>query len=207
MNPFLWITAVCPGLSGLISYGRWTHLVITGIFTLFLNTVLILNFYWTSLLPESWYKWTYISLGVAWLVLSAMSSAFSKRFESTRLLDSHGELYLEVLNHYLKGEWEKTECCAKAILRYNPNDVEVLLLLATLYRHTRRLDLAQETLTRLQLLEMSDKWYFEIYSEKMFLNELLSPEASSEEMEEQVSEVVCEEDFQPSIPFYQTRVG
>ncbi|MDO5565655.1 MAG: tetratricopeptide repeat protein [Planctomycetia bacterium] len=171
-----------------------------------MNTVLILNFYWTSLLPESWYKWTYISLGVAWLVLSAMSSAFSKRFESTRLLDSHGELYLEVLNHYLKGEWEKTECCAKAILRYNPNDVEVLLLLATLYRHTRRLDLAQETLARLQLLEMSDKWYFEIYSEKLFLNELLSPEDSSEETEEQVSEVVSEE-FQPSIPFYQTRVG
>ncbi|MDD3586356.1 MAG: tetratricopeptide repeat protein [Thermoguttaceae bacterium] len=207
MNPFLWITAVCPGFGGLITYGRWTHLVIAWIFTSYLNIVLISNFYWTSLLPPSWYKWTYISLGVVWLVLSGMSAVFSKKFESTRNLDSQGELYLEVLNHYLKGEWEKTECCAKAILRYNPNDVEVLLLLATLYRHTRRLDLAQETLARLGLLEMSDKWCFEIYSEKMFVNELLLPETSSGQSEEQVAEMGSEEKFEPSVPFYQSKVG
>ena len=72
---------------------------------------------------------------------------------------------------YLKGNWFETECILAGLLRRDPRDVDAGLMLATLYRHTRRLDEAAERLDQLERLDEGVKWALEINRERRWLAE------------------------------------
>jgi thioredoxin-like negative regulator of GroEL len=81
------------------------------------------------------------------------------------------ETYAEALDHYLKGNWFEAEHALAQVLRRNPRDLDAGLMLATLFRHTGRIDEAERQLQRLERLEGSQKWQFEIGRERELLHE------------------------------------
>ena len=85
------------------------------------------------------------------------------------------------LNAYLAGRWPEAEKVARAILKRNKRDPEVLLLLATLYRHQGRPEEAAEILDRLDRLETAEKWSYEIAVERRMLAEPIEEEEMGEE--------------------------
>ena len=188
MKFFGLITGIYPGLKGLTGLGRWCYLVIALTFAFCLDLVIFLNGFWVDFIPSGWKKWTLVALFLFWCVLTILSGRLYRAMENRRRLDADGDLYLEAVTHYLKGNWREAASCAKALLRYNQDDVEAMLLLATLYRHTRRLDDAKSMLDRLELLESSDKWFYEIQLEKRELRLLLEEENAGADAEENAEE-------------------
>ncbi|MDO5553846.1 MAG: tetratricopeptide repeat protein [Planctomycetia bacterium] len=178
MNPFPVLFGLYPGWEGLSKHGRWRHLAVAWAFACLLDLVLWLTCYWTDLIPYGHKRWLFLALAVAWLVLAGIASQLTKRLDAIRALDSSGDLYQEVLTHYLKGNWSAAESCAQSLLKYNPQDAEALLLLATLYRHLKRPEHAKAALNALKKLETSDKWFEEIIWEE---RELMRPEVPEEE--------------------------
>ena len=80
-------------------------------------------------------------LGLAWL--------YSIRRTAARLSQIYGgdghyndELFCRAQEEYVKGRWFEAESLLLRLLADDPADVEGRLLLATLYRHTRRGELA-----------------------------------------------------------------
>ena len=83
-----------------------------------------------------------------------------------RNLVLRGEDFLDAQTHYLRGDWFETECCLKAILKKNPYDVDSLLFLATLFRHTKRFAEAKLVLNDLEKIDASYRWRYEITLER-----------------------------------------
>ncbi|MDO4587676.1 MAG: hypothetical protein Q4C95_10320 [Planctomycetia bacterium] len=155
-----------PGVTDLLKYGRWTHLLISLLFALILDFYLFFNYYWTDFFSDRAQFWQLIGIIIAWLVLSGWSFYFSKTIEKNKNQDKNGDLFLESLTHYLRGNWFETECCLKSLLRKNPSDAEAVLLLATMFRHTQRFSEAAEALQQLERMETADRWFYEILIEK-----------------------------------------
>jgi hypothetical protein len=67
------------------------------------------------------------------------------------------------------------------MLRLQPRDAEALLQLATLQRHTERLEEAAASLDRLDRLDEAIRWQLEIAAERTQLARLLAEQESLEE--------------------------
>ncbi|MCH2180662.1 MAG: hypothetical protein MK108_01530 [Mariniblastus sp.] len=74
-------------------------------------------------------------------------------------------LFNRAQGEYLKGNWLEVERILKGRLKHSDRDVESRLLLATLYRHTRRPELARAELESLKRFDESVHWDFEIRNE------------------------------------------
>ncbi|MFA8017385.1 tetratricopeptide repeat protein [Bremerella cremea] len=81
------------------------------------------------------------------------------------------QLYQSAQTTYLKGQWYQAEAVLLRLLRREPGDAEALLMLATLKRHTKQYDEAREALDKLERLDASRRWWFEIHREKQLLKE------------------------------------
>jgi hypothetical protein len=110
---------------------------------------------------------------IVWFILGSFSHFLMKQSDllSTGMQE---EKFKEVLTHYLRGNWYEVEMFIIPRLKYNPTDIETLLLQATLYRHTERYSEALQILDKLQLLNGSNKWFTEIESERILITEALN---------------------------------
>lgn len=177
-----------PGLGGLLRYGRWSFLIISLLFALALNGFMVLNFYWTELLSGGG-RWTvFFAFVISWAVLGAVSSGITRRIEAVAKSDEKPKHFQEAIIHYLKGNWFETECTLNAILRRNPRDIESMLMLATLYRHTARYAESLDMLAKVELFEESAYWFIEIETEKFRVREILKKEENNEPEEESDTE-------------------
>ena len=75
----------------------------------------------------------------------------------------------EALDHYLKGDYYQAEQMLEGLLRRNVRDLDARLMLATLLRHTGRLDEATRQLDTLARFEGAGKWELEIEQERELL--------------------------------------
>jgi hypothetical protein len=162
-----------PGYRGIVKYGHPSFLVIALVFAFILDLFLVVNFYWTDQITIAQRNIMLICIIVVWFILSSFSHFRLRQFDliSTGMQD---EKFKEVLIHYLRGNWYEVEMFIIPRLKYNPNDIETLLLQATLYRHTERYAEALQILDKLQLLNGANKWFVEIENEKKLINEALS---------------------------------
>lgn len=164
-----WITCLWPGLSELWVRGRWTGLVWALGFTLLLNAALVSKGVWPEL-GNVWVRsglW-YFVLGF-WLI-NAGWMGFRIASGSWDAIDATiDQLYQSAQTAYLKGQWYQSEAVLLRLLRREPDDAEALLLLATLKRHTKQFDEAHGTLEKLERLDASRRWWFEIHREKQLL--------------------------------------
>ena len=162
--PMFW-----PGYDGLARHGRWTFLFVALAFALILDAFIVLNFYWTAYLTPMQRNGFLIVLAVAWLALSLIAGAKRRAIETEQTADVTENKFSEATVQYLRGNWYETEHLLLGLLAKNPRDVEALMMLATLYRRTKRYAEAVGGLDKLQLLENSDRWFFEIEMERRLI--------------------------------------
>jgi hypothetical protein len=80
-----------------------------------------------------------------------------------------GGLFVQAQGEYLRGHWYEAESLLRKLLRKSPGDIEAHLLLATLYRHTRRGDEMRDRLRRLERLDGAQQWRWEVDRERQLL--------------------------------------
>ncbi|HBT75442.1 MAG TPA: hypothetical protein DEB39_00635 [Planctomycetaceae bacterium] len=158
-----------PGYTGIVRYGRWSFLAVAVVFALVLNTLLVLNFAWTDYITTTQRNVLILAFLALWAALHAVSAQAAKKIEATRNADATSDGFREALLQYLRGNWFEAQCCLNILLKKNPRDVEAILMLATLHRHTKRFADAADVLEKLDVLEEADRWAVEIAEEKRLL--------------------------------------
>jgi hypothetical protein len=158
--------AMFPGYSGIIQYGHRAFLMTALTFALLVDAFLVANFYWTALLTAGQRNFLLIALFGAWIALTVVAAFWKHRLDSAVKPEQHDETYRQTICHYLRGDWFAAELQILPYLKKYPKDIEMLLLQATMYRHTERYEEAVLVLDKLHLLQDSRYWYAEIESER-----------------------------------------
>lgn len=179
-----------PGLARLWLRGQWSGLLSAILFAASLNLALVTTFVWTDLVGSTFPRFAWLVISVVWLVTAwrsfwSLPKLSSPDFDSSLIED----LFLQAQTEYLCGPGPEAESLLRRILRINPEDVDTRLMLATLYRHTRRLDEARSQLKMIQQQPGSGKWYMEVQREHQLLSRLAQePDVEEDEAEELAGE-------------------
>jgi hypothetical protein len=136
---------------------------------------LISTFVWPQLLGDSfpWVAWPLIL--VVWIASAVV--AFRSLPELLSVgpapdvidLNSDDTLFIRAQAEYLNGSWAEAERLLARQLEENPRDVQSRLFLATLFRHTRRMNQARNQLVRLKKFDEWIHWDFEIQREQRLI--------------------------------------
>lgn len=162
-----------PGFRGIARYGLWSQLAVALLFAGLLNAFLVANFYWTAVLTVSQRNILLAGLFGSWIVLLAIAKVGLRAYEIRHAVDEQDKTYREAIVHYLRGNWFEAESLILPRLKKNPRDIEMLLLQATLYRHTKRHEEALLILENLQQFDGSNRWFIEIETERQRIRETL----------------------------------
>lgn len=179
MRPSALVTCLWPGLAPLWWRGAWSGLYEAAAFTLGFNLLLVATFVWPQWIGSPWPMLGWVTAAMFWL-----SACWRAWRNLPRLVDSRPDAQSEVLftsaqAEYLKGNWYDAEKQVEQLLARRPRDVEGLLLLATLQRHTQRTQAAEQTLDRLEKLDGAQRWTLEIDHERRQLKRQAEEEGSS----------------------------
>jgi uncharacterized protein HemY len=136
-----------------------------------LNLALLGTFGWSELVAPVEEKALWLTLGVVWVAAAALSWVGSRRQATAARPGPLPGAYEQGLDHYLKGDWFQAERLWVDLLRSNPRDLDARLMLASLWRHTGRLDEAAAQLDLLTRLEGAEKWEWEIRRERELLRQ------------------------------------
>jgi len=179
------ILSVWPGLARLWLRGQWSGLAVAMGFGSLLQLALVVTFVWPQLLSRDlpiWAAPTGAWVLVVGLWIAGVRSTLALRRQLAR--EAMGNpaavepLLRQVQTEYLKGHWIEAESLLRQLLGQRPADVEAQLLLATLYRRTKRYDEARAQLDALTQHAAAAKWIDEIDRElKLLVNrsEVKSP--------------------------------
>jgi uncharacterized protein HemY len=156
-----------PGYSGIVQSGHRSFLAIALGFALLVDAFLVANYYWTALLTTGQRNFFLVALFGAWVAMTVAASFQKQRLASAMRPEQHDETFRETICHYLRGDWFAAESQMLPYLKKFPKDIEMLLLQATMYRHTKRYEEALLVLDKLQLLQDSRHWHTEIKNERL----------------------------------------
>jgi cytochrome c-type biogenesis protein CcmH/NrfG len=81
-------------------------------------------------------------------------------------------LFVRAQTEYLKGHWFEAETLLGQLLEEQDSDVDAQLMLATLYRRTRRVEDGQSKLKVLERMDGAEKWALEMAREREMLDRL-----------------------------------
>jgi hypothetical protein len=151
--------------------GDWWALLTAIGFAAVLNGALVCTFAWPAWLPAwvTFFGWILIAILWASLVWHEFHCLPALRGGQDAAAAS---LLAKAQQEYLKRDWFETEVLLQRVLRDDRDDVDARLMLATLYRHTGRLEEADETLSQLERMEGAGKWKLEISRERNLISEL-----------------------------------
>ena len=161
-------TCLWPGLARLWYQGEWRSLVWAVLFAAVVNFLLVTTFLWPHWVPGilSWIGWPCVV--VVWSV--SVIQALRSREELQRSVPRVDVgLFIQAQHEYLKGHWFEAEATLQRLLAQSHGDVPSLLLLATLYRRTKRFDEAAAQLLRLERLEHAYIWGCELEAERKLI--------------------------------------
>jgi thioredoxin-like negative regulator of GroEL len=136
-----------------------------------LNLALLGTFGWSELLAPELCKGLWVLLGVVWVGSAILSLGWTRRQRIRPSTDAHGDTFSQAVEHYLKGDWFQAQRVLGDLLRSDASDVDARLMLATLLRHTGRLQEAAAELDLLRRFEGAVKWELEIERERELLAE------------------------------------
>ena len=157
---YLW-----PGLARVRRDGDFYGLLVALLFSLFLNLAIISSFVWPKLLaPEIRVAlWLIVAAVWFWTVGSAWFNWVMNSGSSDR--DGIEDLFSQAQTEYLRGNWYKVEHLLGKLLSRNDQDLEALLLLASMLRATRRFGEAKKQLRQLGQMDGASAWRTEIERE------------------------------------------
>jgi len=167
-----WAKYLWPGLPQLWLDGAWSGLALAIGSAALLNLLLLSTFVWVELLAPPVLLVGWLAVGAVWIGSAGLAYLTGKRRGSDRQAASTEDLFRHALGEYLRGNWYEAETVLGRLLRCEPRDIEARLMLASLLRHTRRLQEARQQLIRLERLEGCEKWSLEIGTERTLIAEL-----------------------------------
>ncbi len=160
---YLW-----PGLPDLWWRGSPVGFALALGFATALNLVVAATWVWDSLLGPGRTGILWAGLIAVWIGLLLVSLRRAIRADfAARLPDT----FATALAEYLRGNWLEAETHVRQLLAKHPADVEAALLLATVQRHTLRIDEARATLDELVRWDGAEAWQMEIDQEYRQLTE------------------------------------
>lgn len=176
------VACLWPGLPQLWMRGAWSGLALALGFTVLVNVLLMATLVWTE-----WFRfgllaagWT--AVGALWVASACASLGWLGASQDPAGVDDGESLFREAQTHYMKGNWFEAETLLNQRLGRNGRDAEASLMLATLKRHTGRLDESLAQLERLERLESAVFWRQEIARERWLIAR------AREEQDEQADE-------------------
>lgn len=181
-----------PGYRGLAQYGLWSQLAVSLLFALFLDAFLVSCFFWTDVVSATRFKFLVPGLLMAWSLLMIVAGLGRKRFEALLAADEKDETFRKATVHYLRGNWFETESILIPALKKNPRDIEAMLLLATLYRHTKRYSEALVVLRQLEHFDGAGRWFLEIHEEHRLIRTAINEDAAALEQATPEKRTPCE---------------
>jgi len=193
-----WTIYMWPGLPQIWQQGSWFGLVIAVVAAGLLNFALLAGLGFSELVGPSVRIGLWAAVGVVWSVSAAVSYVWVRRQAAlqkkrlrrattreaaTREETPDEATFSRAIEQYLKGDWFEAERLWGVLLKADPRDLDARLMLATLYRHTKRLDEAAEQLTMLERFEGAEAWELEIRRERELLLEACenTPEQTEQE--------------------------
>jgi tetratricopeptide (TPR) repeat protein len=165
------IIYVWPGLPHIWTYGSWSALAVAVAAAGALSAVIVGNFGWTELIDPGVRKILWASLGILWIGSAIISAVKLRRRSDAKNDTTNEEPFNQAIDVYLKGDYYQAERLLDKLLERNERDLDARLMLATLLRHTGRIDDAAEELDILTRFDGSEKWELEIYKERELLAE------------------------------------
>lgn len=167
-----WATYLWPGLPQVYQHGSWSGLAAATGFAGLLNLGLAASLLWCELLTPGVRTVVWMAILTIWGGAAVFSSRANRQTSLRQEKASQpSHTFAEATDHYLKGNWFEAERLLVDLLRHNPRDADAELMLATLLRHTGRREEAAAHLDRLERLEESAKWQWEIQVERQRLRE------------------------------------
>jgi cytochrome c-type biogenesis protein CcmH/NrfG len=160
-------------------YGSWSGLAVALGAAAGLDLLLLASFGWSELIGEGLRNTLWAALGVSWVLAGGWSARQCRRQAAAEQPDPRADPFTDALDHYLKGDYYQAEQVLEGLLRRNLRDVDARLMLATLLRHTERLDEAARQLDTLARLEGAGKWHWEIERERDLLAEARTEKATA----------------------------
>jgi hypothetical protein len=174
MSRMPWATYLWPGLPQLCRDGTWSSLALAALFAGLLNLAVAASLVWSELLTPGVRNLVWAATLAIWGGSALFSSGADRRHPLPQDSALPQDTFPEAVDHYLKGNWFEAERVLVGLLRRDPRDVDAALMLATLLRHTGRLEEAATHLDRLERIEKSAKWEREILREREHLRELVA---------------------------------
>lgn len=196
--------ALCgwPGLAQLWLRGTWSSLALAIGFSVLLNVALVATFVWPTLLGETFPVFAWTAIAVIWICSAVVSYRMIGLWSGPPVMAANAKvadnedfllenechtLFNRAQGEYLKGNWIEAEALLKRQLSSNERDVESRLLLATLFRHTRQWDLAENELETMQRFDASVHWQFEIQRERELIHQFKADDRDDQGTEIPVS--------------------
>jgi thioredoxin-like negative regulator of GroEL len=136
-----------------------------------LDVLLLATFGWSELIGEGLRTTLWVAFGVFWATAVVWSVRQCRRRAAAENPNPKEDAFREALDHYLGGDYYQAEHLLEGLLQRNPRDLDARLMLATLLRHTGRLDEALWQLDTLARSEGAGKWEWEIQHERDLLAE------------------------------------
>ena len=166
-----WVVYLWPGLASIQDRGSWFGLLVSLMFAMTLNLLLVTTLVWTEIEPFTGLTRITVWCGTVFLWAVICTTGWVRR--DTRRTLPHSErgddLMSEVQQYYLQRNWFEAEKRLKRMIRRNPRDVDARLMLAGVLRRSERPDAAGSQLDRIERLEGIDRWRWEIDRERRLL--------------------------------------
>ena len=183
------ILCLWPGLPQLWLQGQVSALVVAVAFSGLLQGMMLTSFIWSEWVPSGVRTAGWLTLLGGWLFALGVSWRRLPYLAGERHRDCADALFREAQTEYLRGNWYQAQSLLEQVLRQNAGDVDAGLMLASLYRHVRRVEEARQQLRRLGQFELSEKWKLEIQREFEQLDRLESKsDATSEDRASELAE-------------------
>ena len=150
-------------------------------FSVSLNLAVAASSVWSETVATAvnWLLWALV--GGWWAFAAWNNFATLRETNATGIAaDNEPDLFLRAQTEYLCGHWFEAELILKQCLEAELHDTEARLMLATLFRHTRRLHEASQQLLLLERQDVADNWRPEIEHEQQLVKSLIE-EADAEE--------------------------
>ncbi len=176
-----YFSCLWPGLPELWYRGQWSALPAALAFGCALNFLLVARF----LYPE-WLAPLLVKLA-CWVALACWVYCVAKAIRklpaviSPRTASNRPDRFSEAHMEYLRGHWVEAEALLIEGLEIESRDPPAMLLLAGIYRHTRRLAAAANVLEQLERMERADFWRLELGDERRRLERYQAAEQASPE--------------------------
>ena len=159
------IACLWPGLLRLWYAGEFSSLLEAFAFAALLNLAILATFFRPDAVSLVWRAGIWATVGLFWLYGLWQGFRSAAPDEPADSAPDQQDLFIRAQSEYLRGHWVEAQTLVEQLIELNPEDIEARLLLAAVFRRTRRIDLSRFQLRQAQDLAGAARWRFEIGQE------------------------------------------